>query len=438
MKFKAVYIVGIQALLFLLFLLITSYFNRFSADDFHFIGELKSSSFKGIYTHLYSDWHGRWTSNLLIYLLKFSATPLFLMSFNLLSFGLLYSGILQLLKVMNSNYQLSLNRLSRFIYTGVFISILFFCTVSPDDSWFWFTSSIVYFFSTIAFFWALTIYLKKRNTILDYIIYTLCLTYIGGSNEPLTFFIILSLLFLIFKRIKTSTAILGVILIGSSFLINYLSSGTVYRDNITPSLSFVDVILYSVYGTLKLLFFSIYKTFIPALILAYPFYLLGKKQTTPINMFNPIASLWKSLGLIIAVILLNQLIVVYALGSLPPDRSTISSSIVTSIILIRYLFLLGNYHREKYKPLNPILIFSVVGLICFNGYFGYLHYQYAQAVDLRIDHISSCNNELIVVYPLPESGYLHSAEITTDTKHHTNKHLKKGVGLNKDIILGQD
>lgn len=440
MKLKSTYLISTQAVLFVLFLLITFFFNRFAVDDYHFIGELRTSTFSKIYSHLYYDWHGRWTSNfLLVYLLKFHQLPLFLMLYNIFSVGILGIGIFRLLKSVNSYYHLNFSKKILLTYTIISISVFFFCTISANDTWLWYTSTVVYLWSTIAFFWGLNLFFKKKRNFFDYLIFGVSAIYIGGSNEPLTFFIVLSLLFLLFKKKELTISILGAVIISASFLINYLSPGTQHRDVITPNLSFVDLVLYTGYSIIKYLFFTIYKTFIPALFLGLPFYLLGKKiNTALIENFKPIATLFKSLALIIAVVSFNQLIVVYALGGLSPDRSGITSSIVIAFILVRYLFLLGNHHQEKYHAIKYLLVLNVVALIGFNGYYANIHYNYSKAVDERIKFIKTHDNGIIKVNSLPNSGYIYSAEITNDADNFKNQHLKNGLGIKNDVVLITD
>jgi len=440
MKFKTTYLIGLQAVLFIIFLLVTFFFNRFAVDDFHFIGELRNSSFEDIYNHLYNDWHGRWTSNfLLIYFLQYHETSFFLMVYNVLSIGLLYIGIVSLAKSINTYYKLNFQKNKVLIYSGVFLSVFFFCTISPNDTWLWYTSSIVYLWSSISLFFALKILFIERKRFFDYILFGFSLIYVGGSNEPLTSFIAISLLILIFKKIEIKISILGLVLISISFLINYMSPGTIQRDLITPSLGVVDLILYSGYSTIKFALFSIPQTFIPALFLAIPFYLLGKTLSTHIfKKFNPMKDLGMSLLAIILVVYLNHLMVVFALGGLAPDRSGIASSIFIAIIITRYFFLLGNAHQHKFELMKYIIVLNVIGLMVFNVYFFNIHRNYAKAVDERIDFIMTHDKTTIHVRPLPYSGYIYSAEITDNNGDFKNQHLKNGLGIKNDIVLTTD
>lgn len=440
MKIKSSHLITLQAILFLLFLLITFFFNRFAADDYYFIGELKTKPFSEIYSNLYYNWNGRWTFNFLVLLfLKLNHLPFFLTLYNFISIGFLYTALFRLINSLNDYYHLNLTKKNIFTYAAITLSILFFCTISANDTWLWYTSSVAYLWSVSALFWGCSIFFTKQKQFADYILYGLSAVYIGGSTEPLTLIIILTLLFIIIRRRQIMISSIGIIIISGSFLINYFSPGTLFRDQITPSLGFIDLILYTGYGSIKFLFFSIHKTFIPALFLGLPIYFLGNKTKISLcDNFNPLTSFLKSLLLILSVTVLNQLIVIYALGGLAPDRSTMTSSIVIAIILIRYLFLLGNYYKNQSIFLKPILVINVFVLICFNIFFYRIHYNYAQAVDGRIKNILNNKNNPIEVKALPYSGYIYSSEITSDPHNFKNQHLKSGLSVSSDIVFSTD
>jgi hypothetical protein len=438
LKSKTTYLITAQAILFFSFLIITFFFNRFAVDDYFFIGELRTKTFSEIYQKFYFESHGRWTSNfLMLTFIQLRNVPFFLFLYNIISIGLLYISITRLLKALDSYYQLQIDQKQIATLGVLALSVLFFCTISANETWFWYTSSIVYIWSILFLILSVAIFFKQKIKRIDYFLFGIGLIYIGGSNEPLALFMILLLLYLIIKNKKKHLSYLGLVIITSAFLINYLSPGTTSRDAITPSLGVIDLLLYTGYGSIKFLFFSIYKTFIPAIFLAIPFYLFGKKnQTVSFNFnFNPKKELIKSFLMVGIIVFFNQLIVVYVLAGLAPDRSTISSSLAITLIIIRYLFLLGNKGIFKSLNVNNILIFNVIALFGFTLYFTNIHFIYAKAVDERIESIKLNNMNTIQVKVLPNSGYIYSAEITADPNHYKNKHLKNGLGIKNDIVL---
>lgn len=436
MNNTATYLIKIQAILFVVFLCSCFYFNRFAVDDFYFIGEIKNSSFLETYKHLHFKWHGRWTSNFaLLSFIQFYNAPYFLQLFNLLSFFMLFMVCFQLLKAISSCYELELSKPNLFVYSSIFLSIFFFSTQSPNETWFWYTGSVVYLWSIIAILGALKIFFISNPKFSSYFIYFIGLIYIGGANEPLVLFSTIPLLWLIVKDIKRKVAFAGLLLLILSFLINYLSQGTINRDEITPSLGFIDLILYSGYGTVDFLFFEFNRTFKNGLILAIPIYILGKSFKGKFEWFKPIKHLIMAVLLIGLVCFLNTMIVVFALGSLAPDRALISSSLFIAIIITAYLFLLGSYSKSNKSIVyySPILGVILMVVIIIDGFI--IHSTYAKAQDERIEFLKKENKEVIKVKPLPPSGYLYSTEITEDAYHFKNQHLKNGLGLKNEVVL---
>lgn len=435
---KSSQLVKLQAILFLVFLIVTFYFNRFAADDYHFIGELNNKSFQEIYQHLYFKWHGRWSSNfLLLAFLQFRNTPYFLLLYGLLTLGVLYIGIMRLLQSINQYINLASTQLKT--YSLLLIGTLFFCTINPNETWFWYTSSIVYFWSAIAFVYALGNYFKPQKKWWNYLIYAIVLAYIGGSNEPLALFIILLSIISLLKKKQALFSLIGLLAIISALSVNYLSPGTLHRDEITTGLSLKNLILYTGYGSLKYLFFQLHTTFLPAILFSVPFYYLGRKTDyTCSNTFKPIPELFYSILIIGLVVVFNQLVVIYALGGLPPDRATITSSMVITTLLVRYLFLLGNH--QKSKDIKFLLYFNVVGLFIFNILFFNIHYQYAKSVDKRMNTIKEKSklNGPIKLRALPTSGYIYHRELKTDAEYFINQHLKKGCRVENDIVLKEN
>ena len=431
---KTSYLITTQAILFVMFLISCFFFNRFAVDDYYFIGEINSKTFSEIYKNLYTYWHGRWTSNfVLLSFIKLHKIPFFLFLFNCLSTLLLYLGIYTLLKTICKKLVFNINKYALKIYAIIFLSVFFFSTVNPNETWFWFTGSVVYLWSIIALIFSLTVLINTKNKWIHFILFALSLIYIGGANEPLSLFIIVGLLFLLFKGVKRNLVLLGLFLIVTSFLINYLSSGTIHRDDITPSLSFFDILLYSGYGTIKYLFFDFYSTFLIAIIIAFPFYILGGKFTGKLKWFKPLKHLFYGCLIVGGFTFINNLLTIFALGGLAPDRALISSSFVITIVIIGYLFLLGSRGNLKTTVLAPILTIIILIVLTINSII--THNKYAHQVDERISYILNSTEEIIKVKALPKSGYLYNTEITTDVKHYSNQHLKNGLGSGNDIIL---
>ncbi|HLU85188.1 MAG TPA: DUF6056 family protein, partial [Vicingaceae bacterium] len=262
-----------QTLLWGFFFVSTAYFNRFAADDFYFINEIKAKSSYDIFYHLQYEWHGRFASNFLLsWLIQWLDTSWSLMVFNITCIALLFLAMLRLSIIISRRYLTSAQPIGWLILTSV--SVFFFISFSVNDVWFWLTGAMVYFTSAIALFFLVGSLINPDKKIVDFILIFICSLFIGGSNETMTIIILLFLGYFFFykhysKSDKIAIVISAAILI-SGFAVIYFSTGTAYRDKITPSLNAMDVVLYTGYATVKTLFFQFHKTFLPALILALP------------------------------------------------------------------------------------------------------------------------------------------------------------------------
>lgn len=426
----------VQSVLFVIFLIVTAWFNRFSSDDFYFIGELKSKSFKEFYSHLYFNWHGRWTSNISELLsFKISHIPKILFIFNILSFGFLFTSIFYFFKNINQFFNLSINKTTIRLYSLVFLGVLFFCSFSPSSTWFWHTSTVVYLWGISCFLFFIGALISSSTNFLTYFTLILSGIYFGGAYEPLAIITLLILITLFFFNFNKSKILIGFSFVLTALLIDYLSSGTKFRDEITPSLGFVDFFLYTGYGTLKLLFATIYKTIFPAILLAIPFYFLGEKSTISYPNFNLKKEIIVSLVIVLTIAIINQAIVIYALGGLAPNRSTLITSLTTALAIIRLFFLIGTSQRLREKDLRVILLVNCIGLFFFLATTSFVHFNYSKSYDERMLYIKNSTEKVIKVKPLANSGYIYSAEISSDSNYFSNQHLKIGLGLKRPVIL---
>lgn len=441
-KFIRPYLI-LQVLLWSFFFISTAYFNRYAADDFYFLTEIKNKSAVEIFNHLQFNWHGRFASNLLIaYLLPLCKFSYFLIVFNLSSCLLLYLAIARLAKNVASFYSITLK--DRWLVTFSLMGVCFFLTLSPNDVWFWFTGSVVYLYSTIALFLLLSVFFKREKNSGDYFLLIMSSIFISGSNEPMTLILLFFLGMFAVKqqlyfKIHFSYLLSGGLLF-LGFCVIFFGSGTALRDELTPSLEWTNVVLFTAYATVKSLLFKLHYTFIPAILLAFPFYILGTKSNFKLENFKPLRQLLYAVLLIVFIVIINHLIVVIPLGALPPDRATMVSSVLILMLLIRYLFLLGSEINISEKLKKVILVINTIGVLVFVIVTFQIHQNYAEAYDNRMEVLGKIKTNIthqtpIYLKPLPNSGYLPSAEIRADTTHFLNVDLKRHFKLNNALIL---
>src|SRR5690606_31233170 len=354
-----------QTLLWCFFFVSTAYFNRFAADDFYFINEIKAKCSYDIFYHLQFNWNGRYFSNaILAWCIQWGNFSMFLMLFNLTCILILYLSINRFLKKVTSFYEINLKHLN--LIALIMLTVFFFTSKAVNDVWFWYSGAAIYLSTTIALFLLLSVLITSQKTTVDFVILIVASAAIPGANEAMAIILILFFIFwLIVLKPNNKLPIfiaLTIMLIG--FLINYLGNGTAYRDKITPSLNAMDVVLYTGYATVKTLFFQFHKTFLPALILALPLIFLGIKIKDK-ERFNPIKEFIFSSILIGGVVFINHLIAVIPLGALSPERITTVSSVLILILLLRYLILLGNKITISEKAKKVILLTNTIGMLIF-------------------------------------------------------------------------
>ena len=430
----------IQVVLWSFFFISTAYFNRYAADDFYFLYAIKTKTPFEIFHHLQFDWNGRFFSNwILAWFIQWGDSSYFLMIFNFISILLLYLGIKRLLRMVTLFYQIKFNNQN--LLSFLILTVFFFTSKAINDVWFWYSGAAIYMSSTIALFFLLSVFFNKEKALVDWVILIIASIAIPGANEAMTIILLIFICwFLVFRRNQQKIPLLiSAIILTIFFLINYLGKGTAIRDNITPDLNWLDVILYTGYATVKTLFFQFHKTFLPALFLAMPIIFLNVKRTN-VNKFHPLKELGYSCVIISIVVFTNHIIAVIPLGALSPERITTVSSLLILILLFRYLFLLGSEITISEKLKKVILTINTVGVLVFVVASFQIHNNYATAYDKRMDELAKIKTSIthqhpIYLKPLPHSGYLPSAEITTDTTHFLNVDLKRHFKLNNALIL---
>lgn len=301
--------------------------------------------------------------------------------------------------------------------------------------------------SGIAFVFGLSSFIKHKLAKADYLLIFIATLFISGSVEPITIITILLASFFIIKihnKEKKVMALLSLSILITGILIIYFSAGTAKRDALTPSLSILNTLFFAGYGTLKTIFFGVFYHFLPALFLSTPFLILGKQfNKQPIDKKDVVADFIKIIVFVIGLIFVNQLIVIIPLGDLPPERALIASSLLIFCIIIYYFFRWGVLLPNNLIYIKTILLINTIGLFFFVGIFSKTHQNYALHYDKRMEFLTNNSastnlNKPIYLEKLPPSGYLKSAEITTDTTHFLNKNLKMITQSNKTLILKEN
>lgn len=432
--------------------------NRIAIDDFYFLSNVSEHGIIDGSIYEYNSWNSRWLSLLLNHSILFIYQK---MNFIIALYGILnlilfvlalfflittvidYINISPILKKNKLYFQLSLLNFSVF-----FVGLIFISTMRIGETWFWICSSTGYIWSNIMFIIGIGCLIKRE---VKYSLSTIgCLSFffIGGSSPTLSLLSILILSTIIVlasvnyfhdlinKKILIKRSLLSLLLCLSSFIILYLGEGNRIREQFFHEIS----IGYSIILNFKMSGIIILKRIpliIPIIailslpIISYSNYL--KSGRSDMN--------WKKKVIYISILYLSliyffQLPITYKTQDVGAYRTLFFITILTIFYFLILFFLIGKNLFISKQLLNylskvPLLISSFIfAYFLINQY--YTTTKYAKAYDQRMINLMEerTDIEILDLKPLPPSGMLYSAEISTDTSHYSNKFIKKALNLN--------
>jgi hypothetical protein len=432
-----------------------SYYNRFAVDDYYHIHD---EHFLGIWGGMlegYYHWGGRWTSYLLwgmIYHFHKYPFALFLYSVSvficfILAVYILLKEIFDFFEIASANF-LTLN------YSLLFSIFTFLITFGKGEVWFWAQSTAMFMFSIIAFLFGLGIIAGKRSKFHHFFLLAVCFIYAGGASETYALFYILfliavacCLLFIkqnqLISKIKERTfrkILFSLAFLIASFIISVKAPGNAIRASWLPEPSLSNTFYITLKSLAKLILFKLplqllwIKLFsIPCIYIGY---LKGKdKQKVSYSYYYKKFVISLLLLVILAYCLMFP--TSYVLSEMGPDRSLSQVVLLTSIFCTSWAFIFG-YRCVKtagllryfsYGALSVIIVsLIVINILQFNTVSAY-----ATALDKRTAGLLELqyqnNSKAITLKELPPSGFLYSAEISSDTAYFGNEHYRLGLFL---------
>jgi hypothetical protein len=102
---------------------------------------------------------------------------------------------------------------------------------------------------------------------------------------------------------------------------------------------------------------------------------------------------------------------------------------------------IGLLQSMKTTFVKTILLLSFIAILYLNTYTLITQIlivpKYAEAFDKRIAYLKQNQEttDVIIIEPLPKSGLLFSAEISTDPSYFTNQHFKNGLGIKNEVMI---
>ena len=446
-------------LLFISLFLMLGYFNRFSSDDFAYYFRVRDMGLWDAFIFAYKTWNTRWASILFMnVMMKFFNPESSLLLYYIFILGLFFIAVYRLLKTLFAYYIIEISPIVTANYSMLFISGFFLCTFGIDESWFWMNATTIYILPLIFLCLGTSYILDIKNNFLPHLMLNISFFIAGGGNEPLA---ILAIIFLgtnfitqsINKQITTfnnperkhlhklRAALLILIL---SFSVNFFCPGLAVRQGFLPSYN-VNHIVASILYTCLLLSKSLV---INKLIFLIPYTLLwayiGNKFYKQ-NFIIPIRLRTLILHFFIDLLLFSFLVICLcciALHGMAPMRAMTAISFYMTGIFTYYGFCLGcKIHFPKiskvYHYLSAVIIAVSLSVIICNQY--PIAKAYANAYDQRILSLkileSNHNTDAQSIKPLPPSGMLFSADISSDTNNIQNKYFKNALSLHFNVLL---
>ncbi len=438
--------------LVILLLGMLGWFNRFAGDDYWLINNTRTYGIYQGMTNMFSTIGGRWTSYLaggVIY--KFYQLPGVLFIYSSILFILFLSAIYFLVKIGFELFELSFTPKILIQISILFFGFIFLITPAKGEVWFWIASTTVYLQSMIMFLIGLILIMQKKNTILIYVLIAFCMTYAGGASEVFAMNYILFLIGLIgyclFFSSNTLIAtlksrglykmIFGLSFLFFSFLVLINAEGIDHRLSWLPASSVKISILMTFKSVIKffliqllsngywLLIFNIIFLYLGA-------YLAGNKGKEHIQKYGK--RFFYSFILLIIMVSILFFPTCYVLSDICPGRAETLAVILVAVFCAAWSFVIGfNCIKNNFK----VFIFLVCVFICSMIFLAVDQFKiistYSSAFDKRITYLKELNHinnhHTISLQPLPQSGFLFSAEISSDTMFFSNEHLKQGLQL---------
>ena len=441
-----------NALLFAVVFLALGFFNHLSADDFHYLVTTQERGVWGAMVFYYQNWNPRWASTLVLNTLllvhRKSENLIVMHDLTLIigwvSFRILLHGLI-------TQFGLSVSKVLRAVLPLYMLMAIFYVSFAKDDTWFWMSSTPMYLWGIFAVAAGFGFLLMKSPKAWSYLMIFLLFLFVGGSSEPVALVSLLVLFYLGFitrahqtdrsYHIATIACLVG-------FGLDALGSGVQVRMEHLPQLPLFDRIVlgFKNYGILLLYRIPM---LLPAFVaVLFPLVWIFKNETR----FQAVSfgTLFSDNRKVLAVADLVTLTIAFMMGlimsDLGPSRALLPfvvAMLSTGVILCIQS---GEVFQRKFKGKLFIIVLAVqVSLL---GYQIVCAAQmipkaitYSEAVNARMKFIEtsiSKGDTLLELTPLPNSGWLYSAELSNDTSNFRNRHLQLYFGNKIRLFIPQD
>ena len=430
--------------LFILVYLALCFHNRIAIDDFYFLSLAKE--FDPIEAMIVerSAWSARWPSVLLDQIvLSFHPSRWYLFLFGSMAMFLFILSVDRILRRLFSPEDRNTDRWMRLHLSIFIVSAIFHSTFSIGQTWFWLCSACTYLIGAIMLLLGISTFIGRKHSGIDMIICCIAFLYVGGSSEPLAVFVLaVLLLLLLLPRSRSAIPLRTLVIAFASCLIGfailYSAEGNFKRASHFQDISIAHAALLNVKMSALIILREL-PSILPVVVLfSIPIgLLLARRKVFATGRRELWGRILPILFLFLASIYFFQLPITFATQDLGADR-TLFPLVIFAIAAFVWTFLHLRPILDRSRV--PTVRSALFAAMLLNGYTLIDQLKvlpaYASAYDERMEMLEGMTETTgtIIVDPLPPSGLLLSAEISTDPSYFANQHLRLGLGLKAQVI----
>ena len=453
------FLLAVFGITFLLLYSLLSNNNRLATDDYFY---LKNVNDYGVWNGMiasYSFWVTRWSAILFLNV-ALKSYNLFhsLLPYHFVTLIVLVGVLLNLIRVVANRFlQAKISFITLLLYTILLIASFFFFSFSISETFFWVASTAMYLWSIIFSIAGVTFILQLGNKTMNITGCALCFLFVGGAAESIAIhqFMMLSagIIYIFYKNkfaLKTflkkdvnKRMLISFAMLFIALLISFSGEGRMLRQSALPDTGILKTILVSIISLGKLILFQLPLKIHWLIFFSVPWIYLGSHFSSAEK--ESLQTIFKKLTVFFLVFLLLSFISFIPssllLGTTGPFRTWIPVSFYLAILSMTSGLYLGYKAAWKQNLLSRMFSVSLLTLIVLMLINILIQKDiitsYAFGVDRRIKNLleikSNQEKNTVVLDALPPSGMLYSAEISEDSSHFSNQHLKDFLELEFEI-----
>lgn len=445
------------AFLSLYFLL--SYNNRLAADDFYFLKNLNDHGIWNAMLAAYHSWVTRWFAILFLNVVLTTYTLFHsLLPYHLFTIIVLIFVLMKLIRVVADKIlHIRFSFATLLFHSILLLASFFFFTFNIGETWFWITSTAMYLWSIIFLIAGFTIIIQNKITLLKGMLLILCFLFIGGASESIA----INTLFLLGGGIvyfnyrnkfslrnfwsdnRNKMLFIAIVSVVAALLISYAGEGRSLRQSALPDTGLMKAKFISLKLLVKLVLFQLPLKIHWFIFFSVPWIVLGQQFSLDKkeSLEKILSKIFKFFLLFMLLSFISFIPVSYLLGETGPFRTWIMVSFYLTLCCAVCGFYLGCKADLNKKLLNRMFAISLLTLLVLliinikeqNE----ITSVYAKTVDERMHELIQLkeqeNKNTVELNALPPSGMLLSSEISEDSSHFTNRHIKNFLDLKFDI-----